>query len=331
VTQRSQIKTSTKPIRGVYVPYRHLHSKKWSEIIDLLNKTDLNAVVLDVKTDSGQVTVPSSDPLAKAAGIVAKPITPEFIKSLKDQGIYTIARITTFKDPHMAKLRPQLSLQNKGGGVWYDAKGVAWLDPYQSEVRSYAISLAKAAATAGFDEVQFDYVRFPENGAKVDRQVRYANPNGTSKAEIIAAFLKEAKTQLASTPLRISADVFGLTTSAADDMGIGQDWSRLTTTADILCPMVYPSHYAKGTYGVAQPDLQPYLIIQRAVQAGLAKNRKVQTSASIRPWLQDFTAKWVKPHQTYGTEQVREQVKALEESGIYEFLLWNPNASYSYR
>jgi hypothetical protein len=226
-----------------------------------------------------------------------------------------------------------MAMRTKNGAVWRDKKGVAWVDPYHSEVQNYNIAVAKEAAQLGFDEIQFDYVRFPENGKKVDAEVAFRNTDGLSKAELIEHFLRKAKEALPHVP--VSADVFGLTPSIEDDMGIGQEWNKISPVIDVISPMVYPSHYRDGALGIGQPDLQPYSTVRRAMQDAVRKNTKLgqeqKQPAKIRPWLQDFTATWVKNHQTYGTAQVKEQVKAAEEQGVNQFLLWNPSCQYSYR
>lgn len=324
-------------VKGIYINTWNMQGQKYTKILKLLDDTDLNAVVLDVKNDSGYVTYPSNVPLVKETGADSKNILPDMqskIKELKSKGIYTIARLVVFKDPYLAAKKPEWSMQKKKGGVWRDPKGISWVDPFQEKVWDYNIAIAGEAAALGFDEVQFDYVRFPDNAAKVDAQVQYQNPKHSDKSEAIQGFLKRAKQSLPH--VRLSADVFGLTTSSKDDMGIGQKWESIVPEVDIICPMIYPSHYSKGMYGIKSPDLQPYETISKALQDASERNRTmeqggIQGIARIRPWLQDFTAAWVKPHQSYTSKQVREQIRAAREQGIEEFLLWNPSGNYSYR
>jgi hypothetical protein len=218
--------------------------------------------------------------------------------------------------------------------VWKDNKETAWVDPYKEKVWDYNIQVAKEAALLGFDEIQFDYVRFPENGKKVDQEVKFDNPNNWTKAQVIENFLKKAKEQMGGQAY-LSADVFGLTTSSDNDMGIGQDWSRISKQIDYISPMLYPSHYSSGVYGIKNPDLQPYAVIRKAIIDANGKNQLLAKSdshiAEIRPWYQDFTATWVKPHKKYGTIDVKEQIKAAKEQGVEQFLLWNSSSTYSYR
>lgn len=328
---KSQVK-----VKGIYVSASNMNGSGYANMVKLVQKTDLNAMVIDVKNDSGQVTFPSSVELVKAIKADAKPYAPDMaerLKRLKAQNIYTIGRIVVFKDPYLAAKKPAYAMQKKTGGVWRDPKGISWVDPFQQKVWDYNLSIAEEAARLGFDEIQFDYVRFPDNAKRVDQEVQFQNANGSAKAEAIRQFLAEARKRLPNTT--ISADVFGLTTSAKDDMGIGQKWELLAPVIDVISPMVYPSHYSKGMYGVASPDLKPYSIISKAMSDASARNTSIKnggsTPARIRPWLQDFTATWVKPHQTYSSKQVQEQIRAAAEQGIDEFLLWNPSGKYSYR
>jgi hypothetical protein len=324
-------------VKGIYVSAWSTNGSKFQELVSLVDKTDLNAMVIDIKNDGGQITYPSQVPLVQETGANDRVIIPDLqerIKLLKGKNIYTIARLVVFKDPYLAGKKASYALQSRSGNLWRDKKGVAWVDPFKEEVWDYNIAIAKEAADLGFDEIQFDYIRFPENGKTVDAQVKYDNPHGWSKSQAIQAFVKKAKDQLPSS-VRLSADVFGMTTSTSEDMGIGQDWAKISQEVDIISPMLYPSHYSRGIYGVKTPDLQPYSIIKQAIADAKAKNVQLQQTygkiATIRPWYQDFTATWVKPHKKYGVQDVKEQIKAAKEQGIDDFLLWNSTSSYTYR
>ncbi|MNI41180.1 hypothetical protein D3C73_954260 [compost metagenome] len=308
---------------------------KFQKLLHLLDQTDLNAMVIDIKNDYGQLTYPSQLPMVTdigASSFIIKDLK-EKLTYLKAKQIYTIARIVVFKDPYLCSKQSNLGIQTTTGQLWRDSKGVAWVDPYKEEVWDYNIQIAKEAAAIGFDEIQFDYVRFPDNGKKVDLEVNFDNPKGWSKAVAIQTFLKRAKEQLGNVP--VSADVFGLTTTSSEDMGIGQNWSLMSKEVDTLSPMLYPSHYSSGIYGIPNPDLQPYAIVRQASMDAIAKNKQLlqasHKAAAIRPWFQDFTATWVKPHKTYGDMDVKEQIKAAREQGINQFLLWNSSSNYSYR
>ncbi|MBP1992490.1 putative glycoside hydrolase [Paenibacillus eucommiae] len=322
-------------VKGIYVSAWSLTSSKFPKLLELMDATDLNAMVIDLKTDAGQVTYRSSVPMVGSIGANSNVIISDIkgkIKQLKDKHIYTIARIVVFKDPYLSIHQKDYALKEKSGKVWLDPKGVAWVDPYKEKVWEYNIQIAKEAVQLGFDEIQFDYVRFPENGKRLDQEVRFDNEKGWSKAQVIEAFLKKAKEEVGA---YISADVFGLTTSSKDDMGIGQDWMLISKEVDVISPMIYPSHYSRGVYNIENPDLQPYAVVNKAVADANKKNDQLYqaqiTPALIRPWFQDFTATWVHPHKKYGLLDVKEQIKAAHELGIEEFLLWNSGSSYSYQ
>lgn len=324
-------------VKGIYVSAWSAVGNKFEQLVDLVDQTDLNAMVIDVKNDSGQVTYPSTIPLVNEIGanshVIIRDLKAKLLR-LKEKHIYTIARVVVFKDPYLSMKKSNYAMMTQAGNVWKDSKGTAWVDPYKEEVWDYNIQVAKDAALLGFDEIQFDYVRFPENGKKVDQEVKFDNPNNWTKAQVIENFLKKAKEQMGGQAY-LSADVFGLTTSSDNDMGIGQDWSMISKQVHYISPMLYPSHYSSGVYGIKNPDLQPYAVIRKAISDANGKNQLLKQAdshiAEIRPWYQDFTATWVKPHKKYGTMDVKEQIKAAREQGVEQFLLWNSSSTYSYR
>ncbi|MFD0695466.1 putative glycoside hydrolase [Paenibacillus sp. GCM10027628] len=324
-------------VKGIYVSAWSAVGTKFEQLIQLVDQTDLNAMVIDVKNDSGQVTYASAVPLVNEIGANSNVIIKDMqtkLQQLKTKGIYSIARVVVFKDPYLSRMKDTYAIKSRSGDVWRDSKGIAWVDPYKEGVWDYNIQIAKEAADLGFDEIQFDYVRFPENGKKVDQEADFDNSQGWTKPQVIEGFLKRAKEQIGRKAY-LSADVFGLTTSSDNDMGIGQDWSMISKQVHYISPMLYPSHYSSGVYGVKSPDLQPYSIISKAISDALTKNEQLKRTSSeiaeIRPWYQDFTATWVKPHKTYGKEDVNEQIKAAKERGVDQFLLWNSSSIYSYR
>lgn len=326
-------------VRGIYVSGWIAGSGEPMErLIRLVDATDLNAMVIDVKNDYGRLTYRSSLPEVRAVGADREPLVRDMaglIRRLKAKRIYTIGRIVVFKDPLLARAKPEWAFRTKSGGLWRDRKGQPWVEPYLPEVRAYNIAIAKEAAALGFDEIQFDYVRFPDNGEAMDRAVRYRNPAGWTKREAIGRFLREARDALLPAGTPVSADVFGLVTTARDDMGIGQTWREIAQAVDVISPMVYPSHYAEGTYGIRHPDLKPAAIVRRALEDAGRRNRILAAEgkrpARIRPWLQAFTAAWLSPHRPYRAEEIREQIRAAEAAGVTEFLLWDPACTYDYR
>ncbi len=325
-------------IRGIYVSgWVAGGTKAMDNLMRLVDQTDLNAMVIDVKNDFGQLTYDSKLPDVSKLGADSNPAIkdlPALLNRLKARGIYTIGRVVVFKDPLLAKKKPELAFHTKTGSLWRDRKGVPWVDPYHPEVRAYNLAIAEEAARMGFQEIQFDYVRFPDNGDEMDKVVRYHEADGKPKEDVIGGFLRDAKPRLNRAGAAVSADVFGLVTSSRDDMGIGQTWRQVASAVDVISPMTYPSHYSSGMYGIRQPDLQPGKVISHAMRDAVKRNRILADEGLkpgiVRPWLQAFTATWVHPHQEYRSEEIRQQVLAAKQAGVKQFLLWSSNCKYSY-
>lgn len=323
-----------KAVRGVYLSSHVAASPdRMRSIHALLEQTDLNAVVVDINSGIRLTALPA--PHTSAYGPVDSKSAEQLrtaIRNFKRRNVYTIARIVVFKDEALALARPDWAIRRKNGSLWRDRKGHAWVDPYKEEAWPYFQALVQEAAKTGFDEVQFDYVRFPENGAKVDREVIYANPGNVPKSRVISRFVRQATEHAHRLGIRASADVFGLVGSTHDDMGIGQRWTELSPATDVLSPMIYPSHYEKGIWGIRNPDLSPVAIITKALEDADKQNKALAEtgvrSAEIRPWLQGFTASWIHPHQSYGAEQIREQIQAARKAGFSSYLIWNPACRY---
>lgn len=321
-------------IRGIYLTvYSAALEKKLDELIALTKKTGINAFVIDVKDDSGQMLF-ETDAEKKYLGTSKKsyPIADiqKLMKKLKDNHIYTIARIVSFKDPRYAKVNPDKAIIKKADGKPFtNSDGVIWVSAHDRNLWEYNIAVAKEAALAGFNEIQFDYVRFPaSNGGKLDKDLNYRNVNGETKPETIQNYLKYARKELEPYQVYISADVYGQVGSSYDDMALGQHWEVVSNEVDIISPMAYPSHYGKGVYGLDVPDAHPYKTIYHSTLDGLNRNNNISTPANVRPWLQAFTAKWVKGYIPYGHKEIQEQVKALKDLGINEYLLWSPTNKY---
>jgi hypothetical protein len=194
----------------------------------------------------------------------------------------------------------------------------------------YNVTVAEEAARLGFNEIQFDYVRFPaSNGGKLDASLDYRNPEGETKSEAIQKFLVYAHERLSPLGVYVAADVFGWAASSTDDVGIGQHWEAVSNVVDYLCAMMYPSHYGPGNYGYAVPDAAPYGVIDKGIKDSMARNQNIETPGALRPWIQDFTATWVKGHIRYGAAELRAQIDALKANGVEEYLLWNAGNSYT--
>lgn len=314
---------SVRPVvRGIYATgYSAGSSKKLGEILTFIGKTEVNALVVDVKDDSGTLSYVSSVPLARRIGAGRAKFSPEkLIGLLQQANVYPIARIVVFKDPILAAKRPDLAVKSKAGGLWRDRKGLCWVDPHNREVWQYVVDVAKEAAAKGFREIQFDYVRFTSDGKLSDCVYPFAT--GQRKADVIKDFLLFARQQLKPLGVEVSADVFGLTCSAQDDLGIGQRLEPIAAAVDIISPMVYPSHYERGTYGIQDPDLAPYETVLASLKA--ATSRVTGLGVRLRPWLQDFSLR-----NKYGRAQLMSQIKAVYDAGLTEWIFWNPGNTYN--
>lgn len=321
-------------IRGVYVSIPAASSPKFlNSLIALTKKSDINAFVIDVKDDNGNLLF-RTDTEKKYMGKSKKyyPIKDidKFIKKLKDNHIYLIARIVSFKSPRYSKRYQDEIITTKADGKPYTKKDkIIWVTPYSRNLWKYNMEIAKEAAKIGFNEIQFDYVRFPaSNGGKLDKKLDYKNIYGETKPIAIQKYLQYARKELTPYNVYISADVFGQIGSLYDDMGLGQYWEAIANSIDYISPMAYPSHYGRGVYGLKNPDANPYKTVYHSTLDGINRNQNIGTPADIRPWIQAFTATWQKEHIKYGKKELNEQIKALKDLGINQYLLWNAKNTY---
>ena len=322
-------------VRGLYVSAHSVALKdRLDELIELAKKNNLNAFIIDVKGDYGELTFPMSEDIDKYTKSANKsPIIKDIepvIKKLKDNGIYAIARIVSFKDTIYAKENPDKIIVYKDGGkAFTNSDGLVWVSAYDKNLWEYNVTVAKEAAKVGFNEIQFDYVRFPaSNGGKLDKVLNYRNTDNITKAEAIQKYLNYAKKELDSYNVYISADIYGQVGSSSDDMSLGQFWEAVSSEVDYISPMMYPSHYGKGVYGLAVPDANPYKTIYASTKDSINRNNNIDSPAIIRPWIQAFTATWVKGHINYGPTEIKEQIKALKDLGVEEYILWSPTNKY---
>jgi len=325
VRAQETVPASTAPFRGVHFTGWSAGSTKGRlRFRDEMKAAGFNAVAIALKDYDGHEFVPGV-PLAveTKAYMKAIPDLPHAVKDFKDAGIYTIARIAIFKDDHLARARPDLAVHFPDGRVWANDKGTAWVDPYKKEVWEYAIDIASRAAAAGFDEIQFDYIRFPSDGKT--RQCRYSRKDHTpaTASEALRDFLRLARERLAPMGVKLSIDTFGLTASVDNGMGIGQRLDQMADLVDYVSPMMYPSHYAKGQYGLKNPNRQPYLTVRQGVKDAL--ERLGAKPGRLRPYLQDFSL-GVK----YTPAHVRAQIRAAEELGVQGWILWNAQNRYTW-
>ncbi|HSL69400.1 MAG TPA: putative glycoside hydrolase [Longimicrobiales bacterium] len=299
--------------------------RKLAKLIDIANRTDINAFVIDVK-EGGEISYLSEVDLAGKIGAHR-----EYIKNvrgvlsrLKENRIYPIARIVVFKDPVLAQAKPELAIQNQDGSLWLDNKGKAWVDSYNKKVWDYNIALAREAVKLGFAEVQWDYVRFPDAPRSYLARAVYPAAANRTKPDAIREFMLYAREQLADLDVPVTADVFGLTVTTQGDMGIGQQWEKMVDAVDVILPMVYPSHFIRGNYGLSNPNAVPYRTIRRSMEDAITRSKAVPNAATIRPWLQAFT---LGPPR-YTPAHVWAQIQAVYDSGLKEWVLWSPGSNY---
>lgn len=305
-------------------------------LVDMVEKTELNTMVIDIKNDAGEVTYRMGLPLSEEIGAEVRyvPDMPKLIRELKEKGIYLIARIVAFKDPILAQKKTDYAVKNADGSVFYDNQGLAWVNPYKEEVWDYLIDLSKEAAALGFDEIQYDYIRFSTAEGIAEADFGKESKSKT-RQDAINGFLTKAYETLAPMGVFVSADVFGtIICNESDGELIGQSYVEMAKHCDYICPMVYPSHYVNDAYGIGVPDAKPYELIYAAVADGekrLKEAREAGTDVHIakqRPWLQAFTATWVDGHISYRGSQLQAQVKGASDAGVGEWLLWNAANNY---
>lgn len=318
------------PVKALYVNAWAFGSSKLWHLVRLADSTEINAFVVDVKDDTGCLLYASDVRVARDVGAtrcVRARDARARLDTLRAHAIYAIARIVVAKDPLLAEHRPQWSVKHRDGGLWRDRIGSAWVDAYNDSVWIYAAQLAEEAVRFGFDEVQFDYVRFPDEPREMMATAIFPSrrPGETQRAAIRANVAMLAQ-RLEPLGVPVTFDIFGLTASVTGDLGIGQVWEDFITVADVVLPMVYPSHYYRGSYGYERPNANPYAIVKNALGEALARSRPHAKSATIRPFLQAFTLGRRLPR--YTPHEIREQVRAAEELGITSWVLWNPRSVY---
>ena len=331
-------------VRGIYISGPMAGSTElFQNILDSAAGTEINTVVIDFKDDQGRITGPVDSPVASEIG-ACRPYVHDMkglIASLKERGLYVIARVVAFRDPWLAEKKPEWSLHLADGSLYRDRQGMAWVDPYRKEVWDYLVEVGTEAKEAGFDEVQFDYIRFSTEGTMRDVVFDEAVTGGRSKTDVITEFVKYAYENLASQGLFVSADVFGtIIGSDIDAQAVGQVYTEMAKHLDYICPMIYPSHYGPGNFGLEHPDTMPYETVLEALkksqmvmdQAAEADGH-VSSQAIVRPWLQDFTASYLGEgnYIPYGYNEVQRQIQAVKDAGYDEWMLWSAANRYHFK
>jgi len=321
-------------VRALYVNGWAAGSRsRMRDLIRIADETEINAFIVDIKeSDTYLVHDSTGIALAKEIGADQRPASkwlPQLVDTLKAHGIYPIARIVVFKDRMLAEKRPDLAVKTAGGGTWKDKHGKPWVNPYHRTVWDYNVAIAREALEMGFQEVQWDYVRFPDVLEHQRRAMVFPGSDGVSREDNIAAFIRYSKDRLKEFGAPVTADVFGLITHLEGDAGIGQNWEKVIQAADVVLPMVYPSHYYTGFYGFQRPNAHPYEIIRISMQDGVERARLLGgTTAEVMPWLEAQTADWVKPTVEYGPAELRQQIQATYDSGLKSWALWNPRSQF---
>ncbi len=342
------------PVRGIYVSAPAMHSPKVrARIQEIVETTRINALVIDVKDSSGYVFLPNSISAHSFANTPYSTPALEFIKSLKEKDVYLIARIVVFQDPLTAKHFPEYALKNKDGSIWRDRKGMAFLDPQNKKVWEYAKQLSLDTYNFGFDEINYDYIRYPSDG--MISQISYHIPESMTKSDMVEKFFAYIHEEMRiKNGVYISADIFGDTVRLKGDPGVGQTLEKTFPYFDAVAPMVYPSHFSPGSYGMKNPDASPKEImegiafdmnrklnawcpvvssvidgmsekeIKKALEQYEREKQKICSPWKNRPWIQDFSL-----HAEYGVKEVKDQIDALEKAGITSWLVWNPSSRYT--
>ena len=326
------------PLKALYMTSCVASNQNWRENLKtLIETTELNAVVIDIKDYTGVVSFPRLPaPEAAGNGGQAKGCVvhdmKEFIGELHDEGIYVIGRISVFQDPSYTRLFPELAVKRMSDGeVWKDYKGLSFIDVGARPYWDYIVALSETAYELGFDELNYDYVRYPSDGNIKDTLYTWALGT-TTKSKMLESFFEYLHDNLEDTGAKLSVDLFGMTTTMENDMNIGQMLELALPYFDYISPMVYPSHYPATWNGFVNPAEHPYEVVKLALSRGMEREQLLNilnglatsTPSKLRPWLQDFNL-----GATYGSDKVRAQIQATYDVGLTSWMLWNAGNKYT--
>lgn len=328
-------------VKGIYVTSNSTQGAKMDELVKFIKDSNLNTMVIDVKDDTGNITMKLNTGNKQVDKNTLDIVDgKKLLKKLHDNNIYPIARIVTFKDTKLANEHPEWTFRNSDGSVWTNGKGDSFVNPFMKEVWKYDIDVAKAAAKAGFQDIQFDYVRFPEGFENQADSLTYNKgeyknsqmSSGDQRVDTITKFLEYANKELKPLGVNVSADVFGYSALVENAPGIGQSFPKISKNVDAISSMIYPSHWSNGDFGLQAPDTEPYKTVNRYIQKEnslldtLGKDKPIS-----RPWIQDFTASYLGAgnYIDYDAKAISEEVQALKDNGVNEFLLWNAGNDYT--
>lgn len=328
-------------VKGIYInAYSINNPKSFKKNLDLIDSTKLNTVVIDIKDDYGNITCDFKSDNKDIKYATDKVIDAEdFINKMHKKGIYVIGRITTFKDSIITEKHPDWGFVLEDGSLWKNGLDEAFMNPYLDEVRNYNLKIAELAANVGFDEIQFDYVRFAEGFETFNDKLDYSKgkwekiqkKDEDKRVDAITSFVKEAREMLQAYDTPCGIDVFGYSMQVGKAGGIGQDFKEISNQADVMSSMIYPSHWGLYSFDIEKPDLEPYELVKRYLKEEQKELSKIEHKPKSRPWIQDFTASWIGKgnYMVYDAKAVEAQIKAIYDSGQDEFLIWNSASKYT--
>ena len=340
-TNENKVEYPKDGVKGIYVTSNSTQGAKMDELVKFIKDSNLNTMVIDVKDDTGNITMKLNTGNKQVDKNTLDIVDgKKLLKKLHDNNIYPIARIVTFKDTKLANEHPEWTFKNSDGSLWTNGKGDSFVNPFMKEVWKYDIDVAKAAAKAGFQDIQFDYVRFPEGFENQADSLTYNKgeyknsqmSSGDQRVDTITKFLEYANKELKPMGVNVSADVFGYSALVENAPGIGQSFPKISKNVDAISSMIYPSHWSNGDFGLQAPDTEPYKTVNRYIQKEnslldtLGKDKPIS-----RPWIQDFTASYLGAgnYIDYDAKAISEEVQALKDNGVNEFLLWNAGNDYT--
>ncbi len=327
VSSADSVDAASRIVRALYV--NRWKAQSWPamhRLIAIADTTEINAFVIDMKDEFGLNYKTATPEFAKNAGSAQKIHNVKaLLDTLRAHNILAIARMVVFKDSVTARVHPEWTIRKADSSAWRDKQGLSWVNPYQRGLWDYNIGVAEELVKLGFGEIQFDYIRFPEPYTSLPPQV-FPGSKGVQKPDILAAYLKEARTKLNALGVRSTADVFGLVTTVHGPLEIGQEWEKLSAAADVILPMVYPSHYPHGSFGLDRPNAEPYKTMLFALDTARLRDSTlgIVTPEHVRPWIQAFTLG--KP--AYGPEQIKEEKQAVYDAGFDGWVMWSAGSHY---
>ncbi|MEA1918041.1 MAG: putative glycoside hydrolase [Campylobacterota bacterium] len=316
----TKVELSPLKIKAAYVSLggARKSSKTFARVMKLVDAGEINALAIDIKDVRGWTSYKNSIDKKRYKGGSIKNIA-SYVKMLKEKNIYLIARVVVFKDTYQANKTPNIALKTNDGKVWKNSQKLAWLNPYNSKSHKYAIDIAKEVASYGFDEINFDYIRFPTK-----RSLNWQQKNNMkNRVATINKFLKKAVKELRPYGVFISVDTFGQISWVKNDQGLGQRTEELSKYADYISPMLYPSGFSKGMFKNRYPTNHNYEVIKTS----LKKMKKDIDMVRVRPWLQAFKD-YAHNKKHYTQKELNAQIKACDDMGTSGWILWNPSSKY---